>query len=55
MKWTVVGVSLNNTTKVKAPFEIQQEGNISLCLWSELEDLVLITALLNLQYHSIHT
>lgn len=28
MKWTVVDTP-NHITKVKAPFEIQQEGNVS--------------------------
>lgn len=29
MKWTVADITLNHATKVKAPFEIQQEGKVS--------------------------
>lgn len=29
MKWTAVDITPNHSTKVKAPFEIQQEGNVS--------------------------
>lgn len=29
MKWTDVDITPNHFTKVKAPFEKQQEGNVS--------------------------
>lgn len=56
MKWTVVDITPNHSTKVKAPYEIQQEGNVWVNCSSWETQHRLLQAGRFAQFHkSIHT